>query len=89
MPCTAAPLTNSLAEARTARIQHKKPRHMAGRQGGEEVRIHAKYKAEPSDQTMELLVEVEDGITREIVLTNVSIELREKLVPFLLSFEAS
>lgn len=52
------------------------------------MRLNIKYKTAPSEQTMGLLVEIEDEDYREIILTDVSIELREKLIPFLLSFEA-
>ena len=53
------------------------------------MKLHVNYKAVPSDQAMELHVEIEDGEKREVILTNVSIELRKELVPFLLSFETA
>lgn len=50
--------------------------------------IHLKYFAEHGDQVMFLQAEIDDGIHKEMILTDVSVELREKLVPFILSFQA-
>lgn len=57
-------------------------------EGGEGMRVHIKYEAAQENQVMPLQVEIEDGHHKEIILTNVSVGFREKLVPFLLSFEA-